>query len=124
MLSVPTIYREPKGLFVLEALASGVPVVQPRHGAFPEILEDTEGGVLVEPESVRALTTSFRKWMDDPEGLRQMGLRGQRAVRARYDDATMADKTLSIYRRYVETDREPAEGTSEGPHPQAGGAEG
>src|SRR5262249_35906582 len=35
VLSVPTTYREPKGLYVLEALANGVPVVQPRHGSFP-----------------------------------------------------------------------------------------
>ena len=49
VLSVPTIYNEPKGLFVLEAFANGVPVVQPRHGAFPELTEATEGGRVVEP---------------------------------------------------------------------------
>ena len=49
VLSVPTIYREPKGIYVLEALANGVPVVQPRHGAFPELIEATGGGLLVEP---------------------------------------------------------------------------
>jgi len=101
VLSVPTIYHEPKGLFVLEALASAVPVIQPRHGAFPEILEDTRGGVLVEPESVGALTAALRELMEDPQRLREMGLRGRRAVRERYDDATMADGTLSVYRRYV-----------------------
>ena len=41
VLSVPTVYQEPKGLYVLEALANGIPVVQPRHGAFPELLEAT-----------------------------------------------------------------------------------
>ena len=50
VLSVPTTYREPKGLYVLEALANGVPVVQPRHGSFPELIEATGGGLLVEPE--------------------------------------------------------------------------
>ena len=49
VLSVPTTYREPKGLYVLEALANGVPVVQPRHGSFPELIEATQGGLLVEP---------------------------------------------------------------------------
>src|SRR5437016_13208402 len=49
VLSVPTTYREPKGLYVLEALANGVPVVQPRHGSFPELLERTGGGLLVNP---------------------------------------------------------------------------
>ena len=39
VLSVPTSYKDPKGRFVLEALAHGVPVVQPAHGAFPELVE-------------------------------------------------------------------------------------
>ncbi|MBE2225123.1 MAG: glycosyltransferase family 4 protein, partial [Anaerolineae bacterium] len=38
LFAVPTIYRDPKGLPVLEALANGVPVVQPNHGAFPELV--------------------------------------------------------------------------------------
>src|SRR5262249_55629637 len=50
VLSVPTVYREPKGLYVLEALANSVPVVQPRHGSFPELIEATGGGLLVNPE--------------------------------------------------------------------------
>ena len=46
VLSVPATYGESFGLYILEALAAGVPVVQPRHGAFPEILELTNGGTL------------------------------------------------------------------------------
>ena len=55
LLSVPGPYAEPKGIFVLEAMANEVPVVQPRHGAFPEIIEKTGGGILVEPNSVDSL---------------------------------------------------------------------
>ena len=55
VLAVPTVYREPKGLFALEAMANGVPVVVPRHGSFPEMLEETGGGLLVEPGSAEAL---------------------------------------------------------------------
>ena len=51
IFSLPTIYRDPKGLPVLEALASGVPVVQPNHGAFPELVTATGGGLLHEPEN-------------------------------------------------------------------------
>ena len=47
VLCVPTTYQEPKGLFVLESLAAGVPVVQPDHGAFPELIERLGGGYLV-----------------------------------------------------------------------------
>ena len=53
MLSVPTTYKEPKGLYVLEALANGIPVVQPRHGSFPELIEATGGGLLVNSDDPR-----------------------------------------------------------------------
>ena len=46
---------EPKGLFLLEAMACGVPVVQPGHGAFPEMLAKTSGGILVEPDDTQSL---------------------------------------------------------------------
>ena len=55
VLSVPATYDEPKGMFLLEAMASGVPVVQPRRGAFTEIVEKTGGGLLVEPDDPAAL---------------------------------------------------------------------
>ena len=46
VLSVPSGYHEPKGLYLLEAMACGVPVVQPNHGAFPEMIARTGGGLL------------------------------------------------------------------------------
>ncbi len=102
VLSVPTVYREPKGLFVLEALANGVPLVLPRHGSFPEILEHTGGGLLVEPESVEAVTQGLEALRRDPEGRRSMGVAGRRVVREHYNDDVMAEETLKIYRAYVD----------------------
>ena len=61
VLSVPAVYDEPKGIFLLEAMASGVPVVQPRRGAFTEIVERTGGGLLCEPDK-RRLAESPRLW--------------------------------------------------------------
>jgi len=106
VLSVPTIYREPKGLFVLEALAAGTPVVQPGHGAFPELLEATGGGLLVEPGSADALSVALRELLEDPARRRELGRNGRKAVRKGYDDGTMAENTAEVYRRYVE---QPAE---------------
>ena len=54
VLAVPTTYREPKGLFVLEALAAGVPVVQPDHGAFPEVLARTAGAACCTGRKIRS----------------------------------------------------------------------
>jgi glycosyltransferase involved in cell wall biosynthesis len=96
VLSVPTVYREPKGLYVLEALANGIPVVQPRHGAFPEILEATGGGLLVEPGNPEDLARALEELMKDPTGRMQLAHGGRAVVHSQYDDATMARRTLEI----------------------------
>lgn len=101
VLSVPTIYLDPKGLFVLEALANGVPVVQPRHGAFPEMIEATGGGLLVEPDSPEELARGIETLLGDP-GLRQeLGRRGREAVHARFHDRAEAEGTLRVYERLL-----------------------
>ena len=65
VLSVPATYDEPKGVFLLEAMASGVPVVQPRRGAFTEIVEKTGGGLLVAPDDPSALADGLHKIWED-----------------------------------------------------------
>jgi glycosyltransferase involved in cell wall biosynthesis len=97
ILSVPTTYREPKGLFVLEALAEGVPVVQPRHGAFPEVIEATGGGLLVDPDSPEDLARGLDTLLKDPALRRELGQRGQSAVRDRFSDRAEAEATLRVY---------------------------
>ena len=101
VLSVPAVYREPKGLYVLEALANGVPVVEPRHGAFPEMIEATGGGILVEPDSAEALAEGLAAMMGDRARSRELGLRGQAAVRRNWTDRTAAERVVDLYRRLV-----------------------
>src|SRR4030095_7203187 len=94
VLSVPTTYKEPKGLFVLEALANGVPVVQPRHGAFPELIEATGGGLLVDPESPEDLARGIEILLRDPERRRELGRHGREAVHERFNDRGEAERML------------------------------
>jgi glycosyltransferase involved in cell wall biosynthesis len=101
VLSVPTTYREPKGLYVLEALACGVPVVQPAHGSFPELIEATGGGVLVEPNHPAALAEALRQLLNDPPRRRQLGQQGQQAVHARLTAAEMARQTAESFARTI-----------------------
>lgn len=97
MLSVPTSYPEAKGLFVLEALASGVPVVQPNHGSFPELVESTGGGVIYDRNRTGALAEAIASLMDDPGLRRRLAAAGREAVARLYSDEIMADRTLSVY---------------------------
>jgi glycosyltransferase involved in cell wall biosynthesis len=101
VLSVPTPYREPKGLFVLEAMASGVPVVQPDHGTYPDYVGRTGGGVLVPTPSPSDVADGIQKLMDDRELCAELSERGAKGVRAYYTDDRMADDTLRVYKRHL-----------------------
>src|SRR5207237_10235479 len=96
VLSVPTTYREPKGLYVLEAWANGVPVVQPAHGSFPELIEATGGGLLVPPDDVVSLASALRHLAERPAERRRLGQLGHAAVHERFDAATMARATVQV----------------------------
>ena len=102
VLSVPTIYQEPKGLFVLEALAAGVPVVQPRHGAFPELLERIPGGLLVNPNDATDLSEKLAELLTDLPRCRELGRRGLEVVHGQYDADDMAAATWEVYRQYLD----------------------
>lgn len=98
-LSVPTTYVEPKGLFVLEAMACGVPVVQPRHGAFPEMLSRTGGGLLVNAGDSQSLAEGLYQLWRDPALRETLGQRGFDGVRAHYSVGRSADRMLEMYQR-------------------------
>ena len=99
VLSVPTQFLEPKGLYVLEALANGRPFVQPRHGAFPELLEGTGGGRLVEPNDPEALVEAWDALYEDTEARRSLGRTGQKNVREQYNPQVMVEATLEMLNR-------------------------
>lgn len=105
LFSVPTTYREPKGLSVVEALAHGVPVVQPAHGAFPELIEATGGGLLVEPQSSAALAAGLLELIRDPTRRRQLGRRGREAVERELNSRRMAERTAAVYSRITDPER-------------------
>src|SRR5213078_1074922 len=81
VLSVPATYDEPKGMFLLEAMASGVPVVQPRRGAFTEVVETTGGGLLVAPDDPAALADGLYALWQDRAKAEALGERGFHGVR-------------------------------------------
>ncbi len=96
VLSVPTTYREPKGLYVLEAWANGVPVVQVAHGSFPELIEQTGAGLLVPPNDYAALAEALVGLLNDPAKRAAMGERGRRAVNERFTAERMAEETVNV----------------------------
>jgi glycosyltransferase involved in cell wall biosynthesis len=97
VFSVPSPYAEPKGLYLLEAMANGVPWVEPRHGAFVEMHEKTGGGLLFAPGDTRDLAGQILTLASDARLAADLGRHGAAGVRAHYSAAQMADRTLEVY---------------------------
>jgi glycosyltransferase involved in cell wall biosynthesis len=101
VLSVPATYDEPKGMFLLEAMASGVPVVQPRRGAFTEVVERTGGGLLVAPDDPDSLADGLHALWSDRERARALGAQAFEGVRAHYSIQQSATRLLEVYRAVI-----------------------
>jgi glycosyltransferase involved in cell wall biosynthesis len=97
VFSMPATYDEPKGLTILEAMANGVPVVQPRRGSFVEMVENTGGGLLVEKDNPEALAQGLYRILTEPAAALKLGRDGCEAVRRDYSIERMAAATLDVY---------------------------
>jgi len=110
VLSVPAPYDEPKGVFLLEAMGEGVPVVQPRRGAFTEIVERTGGGVLVPPDDTKALADALHTLWQDRALTARLGQQGFDGVREHYSITRSTDRLLAVYEQVTRSFRLQAEG--------------
>jgi glycosyltransferase involved in cell wall biosynthesis len=77
IMSVPVRKYDGYGLYLLEANAAGVPVVQPATGGFPEIIEITKGGIIYQPDTVDELSASLYNLLKDVDKLKMLGENGR-----------------------------------------------
>ena len=101
VFSVPTTYADPKGMFLIEAMANGVPVVAPQHGAFPEIIARTGGGLLVPSEEPEALADALHTLLRDRQRAATLGNAGAAGVRAHYTMDHMATAAERVYTEVI-----------------------
>jgi glycosyltransferase involved in cell wall biosynthesis len=101
VLSVPTTYDEPKGLFLIEAMANGVPVVQPRRGAFIEIVEKTGGGLLVDPDDTDSLADGLYALWKDPGHREVLGARAIGGTRKHYTVGRSAETLVEVFNQLL-----------------------
>ncbi len=98
VFSVPATYGEAFGLYLIEAIASGVPVVQPEHGAFPELVALSEGGILCAPDNPTALADALESVLKDEQLRDQLSNRGMARVRNDFSATRMADHFEEVLR--------------------------
>jgi len=101
MVSVPVRNGEAFGIYLLECMASGVPVVQPELGAFPEIVELTGGGLIYKENNPEALASSLEQLLKDPEKLDQLSRQGKVGVEEHFHIDMQAERMVKIYQDAV-----------------------
>lgn len=107
VLSVPAAYPESKGFYVLESLATGVPVVLPNRGSFPELINATSGGLLYDPTEAPALADTLAGLMDDPAQRQRLATRGRDAVRALFTANRMAAEAWRLFEQFASPNSPP-----------------
>jgi glycosyltransferase involved in cell wall biosynthesis len=96
VFSVPAKYGEAFGMYVIEALACGVPVVQPKLGAFTELIELTGGGVLCEPRDAQSLADAIESVLLRPDRGRSLGDAGRRVITEKFSADAMAHGMVEL----------------------------
>lgn len=99
VISVPVRKYDGYGLYLLEANASGIPVVQPATGAFPEIVERTGGGIIYSPDTVRELADNLTNLLKDRKMISSLGKKGSLLVRQEFSLEKMAAGLAKVYNK-------------------------
>ena len=101
VMSVPVRKGEAFGMYLLEAMASGIPVVQPALGAFPEIVKVSGGGLVYEPNTPDKLAEALAKILEDKELLVTKSRNGYQGVLNHFNIRNQAKKLLEFYERVI-----------------------
>ena len=95
----PSVWEEPFGMPLVEAMAAGLPCVATRGGAFPEIVEHQLTGLLVERGDANQLANAILKLCDDDQLRAALGQAGRTRARERFSWDHVADSLVEEYRR-------------------------
>ncbi len=98
MISVPVRIGEAFGMYLLESMASGVPVVQPALGAFPEIVELSGGGVTYLPNTPETLAEEWAALLSNSEKLEKLSREGYEGTKKKFNIHNHAAEIIGLYK--------------------------
>ncbi len=97
LVAIPASFPEPKGLPAIEAMMAGTPVVVPREGAYPDLLDRTEGGILARSAAPADFAAALGEMVRAPRRRRLVGARAFERAREAHSAARMADDAEAVY---------------------------
>jgi glycosyltransferase involved in cell wall biosynthesis len=102
LISVPVCNGEAFGLYMLEAMASGIPMVQPALGAFPEVIEISGGGIVYGENKPELLAKALGELIFNDTKLQELSTAGLAGVKAHFDIHAQAKKMVTVYEGALE----------------------
>ncbi|HEY7088364.1 MAG TPA: glycosyltransferase family 4 protein [Tepidisphaeraceae bacterium] len=111
----PSIWDEPFGMPVVEAMASGTAVIGTCSGALPEIIDDGHSGLLVERDNPQSLADAILGLIEDPARRDALAQAGQIRAARMFTWERIGQNLLNEYARVLEATDTAVRGTPEAP---------
>jgi glycosyltransferase involved in cell wall biosynthesis len=97
VMCVPDRSGPAAGMFVIESLLAGVPLVEPARGALPELIEATGGGLLFDPDVPGDMTAKLTELLKDPQRAFNMGQTGRNAALEEFTASAAAKRLTALF---------------------------
>lgn len=99
---VPSVFAEPFGMVVIEAMAAEAPVIASRTGGIPEIIQHNKNGVLVPPSDSEALSAAISDLIENRPKRLQLGLAGKQTVDQKFTIDRMLSEYVNLYQSLID----------------------
>lgn len=103
VVSVPVRIGEAFGIYLTESMASGIPVIQPSLGAFPEIVNISGGGTVYEENTPQSLSEALEKYLSNKHDFNQLSLKARTSIENEFNIDKLAGKLVEIYNNTINT---------------------
>lgn len=93
---------EPLGIVLLEAIASGKPVVATKVGGIPDIISNGVNGVLVRPNSAKDFENGLRMVLENDQLAKRLGRQGRLLAESAFSWRVIAERIALLYKKSME----------------------
>lgn len=103
---IPSVWYENQPATILETYAVGRPVIGSRIGGIPELIDDSQTGLLCEPGNAADLAEKMRFMLEHPELSRTWGVNGNRKLREEFGRRSHYERLMEIYRSVLSSEED------------------